>query len=174
MAILTINDFENGRFKIPVNPKQEIDLMDKIQYVEDNYLPKLFGVELYDLFIADLALPTAGEPTDPRFIKLFNSFNYQNSGGCADLVRSEGIKQMLKGFVYYLYNRDIVSRITTVGIKKTESENSINMTAISHDITSRFNESVSTYKAIQFYICETDDFDYPEYNGVNQRFNHIF
>jgi len=174
MAILTIDDFENGRYSIPVNPTQETDLMDKIVFVENKYLPRLFGVELYDLFIADLVLPVEGEPTAPRFVKVFNAFNYQQEGHCEKLVRSEGIKEMLKGFVYYLYTRDVVSRITTVGIKKTKSENSENITAIKHDITGRFNDSVRTFKAIQFYICDNDEFDYPEFKGVNECFNHIF
>ena len=173
-TILTIDDFENGRYKIPVNPTQEIDLMDKIEYVENTYLPKLFGVELYDLFIADLDLPVAGDPTAPRFVKVFNSFNYQQNGGCKKIVRSEGIKEMLKAFVYYLYTRDEVSRITTVGIKKTDSENSQNISAIKHDITSRINQGVMTYHAIQYYICNNDEFDYPEFDGINQKFNHPF
>jgi len=174
MAILTIDDFKHGRCKIPVNPKQEFDLMETISFVENKYLVKLFGVELYDLFIEDLALPVIGEPTDPRFTKIYNAFNYQKSGHCEKLVCSEGIKKMLCGFVYYLYTRDIVSRITTVGIKKTDSQNSSNLTAIKHDITGRFNDSVRTFKAIQYYICNNDEFEYPEFNGVNECFNHIF
>ena len=174
MAILTINDFSNGRYKIPVNPTQEIDLTDKITYVEGYYLPRLLGVELYNLFIADLAAPVAGEPTDPRFVKIFNPFYYQESGDCEILVQSKGIKEMLKGMVYYLYTRDEVSRITTVGIKKTDSENSQNVSAIKHDITSRWNQSIETYKAIQYYICNADDFEYDEFQGVNEPFNHPF
>ena len=173
MAILEVNDFSNGRYKIPVNLKQETDLNEKIAYVEGYYLPRLLGVELYDLFILDLAAPVAGDPTDARFVKIYNPFNYQQAGNCEILVQSEGIKEMLKGFVYYLYTRDTVSRITTVGIKKTDSENSQNLTAIKHDITSRYNEAITTYKAIQYYICENEA-DYTEYNGVNERFNHIF
>jgi hypothetical protein len=81
---------------------------------------------------------------------------------------------MLKAFVYYLYTRDTTSRITTVGIKQTESDNSINFSAIMHDITSRYNDGVATYKAIQYYICENDEFEYDEFEGVNEPFNHPF
>lgn len=172
-TILTIADFENGRYKIPVNQSQETDLNEKIKFVEDNYLVYLLGVELYDLFIADLALPVAGEPTDPRFIKIFNSFNYQ-ADDCDLIVLSEGVKEMLKGFVYYLYTRGITSRITTVGIKQTDSENSSNKTAIVHDITSRYNDSIKTYQAIQYYICNNTEFDYPEFKGAHKKFNHPF
>ena len=172
--ILTINDFDNGRYQIPTNPKQDADLMACIQYVEDFYLPKLFGVELYELFLDDLSLPVAGEPTDPRFIKIFNAFNYQSDESCNELVRSEGIKEMLKGIVYYHYVRDEPTRVTTVGIKRTKSDNSTNVTAIKHDITSRLNQAVVTYKSIQFYICYNTDFEYPEFKGVEQKYNHQF
>lgn len=174
MAILTVSDFDNGRYKIPTNNSTEIDLMQTITDVEECYLPKLLGVELYDLFIIDLAAPIAGEPTEPRFVKIYNAFNYQETGGCAKIVQSKGIKEMLKAFVYYLYTRDIQSRITTVGIKQTESDNSINFSAIMHDITSRYNDGVATYKAIQYYICENDEFEYTEFEGVNKPFNHPF
>ena len=172
--ILTINDFDNGRYQIPTNPKQDADLMACIQYVEDCYLPKLFGVELYELFLADLSLPVEGEPTEPRFVKIFNAFNYQSDDSCSEFIRSEGIKEMLKGIVYYHYVRDEPTRVTTVGIKRTESDNSMNVTAIWHDITSRFNQSVVTYKAIQYYICHGTEFEYTEYKGIEQKYNHQF
>ncbi len=174
MAILTVSDFDNGRYKVPTNNSTEIDLMQTITFVEDCYLPKLLGVELYDLFIIDLAAPIAGEPTDPRFVKIYNAFNYQNTGGCNTIVQSKGIKEMLKAFVYYLYTRDIQSRITTVGIKQTDSDNSTNFSAIMHDITSRYNDGVKTYQSIQYYICENTEFDYPEFEGIHEPFNHPY
>ena len=51
--ILTIDDFETGETKIALDPEQEIDLDEYIDKVEDEYLPKLFGVDLYNLFVAD-------------------------------------------------------------------------------------------------------------------------
>ena len=173
-TILTIDDFENGRYKIPVNQSQETDLNDKIKFVEDNYLPCLLGVELYDLFIIDyFTTPIVNEPTEARFKKIFDTFNYQNDG-CDLIVQSGGIKDLLKGIIYYLYTRDEVTRITTVGIKKTDSENSQNISAIKHDINARYNDSIKTYKAIQFYICDTVEFDYPEFKGIDKKINHIF
>lgn len=174
MSILAISDFDNGRYSIPTNQKTQIDLQKTIDFVEAHYLPRLLGVDLYVLFLADLALPVVGAPTSPRFIKIFNAFNYQPTGDCDEITQSKGIKDLLEAFVYYLYTRDITSRITTVGIKQTDSDNSTNFSAIMHDITSRYNDGITTYKAIQFYICDSTEFDYPEYRGVYEPFNHPF
>ena len=170
MSILTIDDFENGRYGIPLNPEQEIDLGLFIDQVELDYLPTLFGKELYDLFIADLALPVAGEPTDARFIKVFNPFIEQPD----IFVQSKGIKEMLKGFVYYTYVKDQVSRVMTIGIKKTTGENSENVSAIHHDILCRYNDAIATYCAIQWWMDQEDPETYPEFEGLRKNFDHPY
>ena len=171
MAILQETDFDNGRFELPTNTFQETSLTDYIDRVEAYYLPRLFGVELYDLFIADLSVGTPQTPSDPRFTQVFNAFNDQTDD-C--LTQSEGMIVMLKGFVYYLYVRDRVTRVTTDGIKVTTGENADNVTGIGHDLNSRYNEAIETYKVIQNYMLNVDDATYPEFEGVNERFNHVF
>ena len=171
MAILEESDFDSGRFELPTNTFQEESLDDYIEKAEKKYLPQLFGVELYDLFIADLSVGTPQVPSDPRFLKVFDAFIDQTND-C--LTQSEGMKAMLKGFVYYLYIRDRISRVTTDGVKVTTGENSDNVSGIAHDLTSRYNESINIYKVIQNYMLNVDPDTYPEFLGVNQRFNHIF
>ena len=170
MAILQISDFQSGRYKIPVKTLQDEGLQEKIDFVENTYLPRLFGVELYDLFIADLA-GTPSIPMSARFLQVFDPFNDQTDD-C--LTQSEGMKVMLEGFVYYLYVRDRVTRVTTEGVKLTTGENSDNITAIGHDITSRYNEAILNYQTIQNYMLDVDPDTYPEFEGVHERFNHIF
>ena len=99
MAILQVSDFASGRYKIPVKTNQDAGLTEKIDFVENTYLPRLFGVELYDLFIADLSVGTPQVPSDPRFLQVFDPFKDQTDD-C--LTQSEGMKVMLQGFVYYL------------------------------------------------------------------------
>lgn len=172
MSILVPTDFASGRWKTPLDPNQQAnDMPDYINRIEAEYLPQLFGVELYDLFIADLALPTAGEPTDPRFEFVYNPFNYQDS---SDFLQSKGIKDMLKGFVYYEYIRDILTAVTPNGTIETIGENSVNVSGIKHDITSRYNESIEIYKTIQTYMFVEKPEDYPEFDGIFLRFNHTF
>ena len=172
MSIIVPDDFETGRFKIPLNPKQvTLDLPAYILRVEAYYLPRLFGKELYDLFIADLALPVVDEPTDPLFVFIYNAFVYQDDLGFLD---SEGIEDMIKGLVYYEYLRDHITRVTTEGIKQTNGANSSNVSGIQHDLTSRYNESIDTYKTIQRYVYIIKPDDYPTFDGVELNFNHTF
>ena len=47
MIILTLADFDNGKFKISTNPEQSIDLQAQIDYVERTYLVELLGVGFF-------------------------------------------------------------------------------------------------------------------------------
>lgn len=168
MSILQISDFSNGSTKIPTNPVQDIDLQEMIDYVEITYLPLLFGVELYNLFVADLV---GGVPSSPRFTTVFNPILVQD--GCY-IVSSDGIKEMLKRLTYYQYGREQQTRLTTVGAKQVKSENSENRSSIQHDFLQRYNDAIGDFKSIQYYICRIEPDDYPEYAGANLPFNHPF
>jgi len=171
MAILQISDFASGRYKIPVKTSNDAGLTAMIATVESTYLPALFGVELYDLFIADLGIGSPQTPSDPRFVQVFRAFNDQTDDF---LTRSEGMIVMLQGLVYYLYVRDIVTRVTTDGIKATKGENSDNVTAVGKDINSQYNEAILNYKVIQNYMLNVDPDTYPEFAGIDEHFNHPF
>lgn len=170
MAILQVTDFANGRYKIPVKTTQDTGLIAMIATVENEYLPKLFGVELYDLFIADLS-GTPSIPGSARFLQVFNAFNDQTDDF---LTQSEGMKVMLEGLVYYLYVRDRVTRVTTDGVKVTVGENSENVTAVGEDINSQYNDAIHNYKVIQNYMLNVDPDTYPEFAGIDEQFNHPF
>jgi len=158
--ILQISDFSAGRFKIPTTTFQESDLNDFITKYENQYLVELLGVELFNLFVADLV---AGVPVDARFVAIFDAFNDQDD---CFLCRSEGMKEMMKAFVYFHYVRDTYTRNTTNGVKQQKAENSISLDAVSGDLTTRFNEGVNSYWCIQRRMCD-DSTLYPEFNGVN-------
>ena len=166
MSILQVTDFTDGRYRIPTNPKSSQDdtLQIHIDYVENYYLNRLFGVELYDLFVIDLAAPVAGDPTDPRFIKVFEPFDEQDTNDF--IYSSEGIKEMLKGFTYFYYLRDLNSKVATSGTIQTKSANSENISALWANVTSRYNEAVDTYRSIQWLMFDFDSATYPEYNGI--------
>jgi hypothetical protein len=171
--ILSIGDFDNGRYRMALDPEQEIDLDNYIDRVENEYLPKLFGKELYDLFIIDWNAVPFGTPSTPRFTQVYNEFTVQND--CV-MAQSLGIYDMLRGFVYYLFLRDDVTRSSTLGLVKMVGENAESVTAIQHDITSRYNEAVDTFLTIQYYMSEFEPkpLAYPEYKGVGIAFANIF
>ena len=168
MSVISTSDFANAPYLIPINPEQDTDLQNFIAKEQEDRLLELFGVELYDLFIADLV---AEVPTSARFIKVFDSFYDQTDD---ILIKSDGIKEMLKGFVYYAYLRQRVTRVDTTGISMVLSENNEPVSAIYHDITRRYNEAVETFKVIQYYMCNVDEATYPEFNGVDKPFNQPF
>jgi hypothetical protein len=177
MSIVKPVDFTLGAYYIPKNENQETSLQFYIDEVENEYLPKLLGVELYDLFIADL--DAQGEPQTARFTEIFESFSKQELIGCIGkrgaILYSGGIKQMILGLTYFLSMRDRISRIHTTGIKITDGMNSENVNGIKHDLNARYNKGIETYKAIQYFIVEINKCaDYPEFAGEDLPFNHMF
>ena len=171
MAILTIDDFENGEYRIAVNPKQEAGLDARIKNVEDRILPLLFGIDLSNLFLIDFGSVTPNEPNDPRFIAVYEPFT-ELIDDC--IITSNGMREMLKGFVYFFEVRHKHGRNTAEGIKKTNGINSTNMSSISLDVMSRYNDAVETFKAIRAKMVENDNNDYDDYEGFDIDFNHIF
>ncbi len=170
MSVIKTSDFATAPYLIPVNPNQTLDLQNFIDKEQEDRLLELFGVELYDLFIADLV---ADAPTSARFIKVFDSF-YEQTGCNNTLIKSDGIKEMLKGFVYYAYLRQRVTRVDTTGISMVLSENNEPVSAIYHDITRRYNEAIETFKVIRYYMINVDASTYPEFKGVDKQFNHPY
>ena len=157
--IIQISDFDAGRFEISYNTYQEADLQSVIDLIEIEYLANLLGAELYQLFIADLV---NGVPQQQRFIDIFEPFILQTD--CA-LCQSQGMKEMLKSFIYFHYVRDTYTRQTTNGVKQTTGENSITLETVAHDFTNKYNKGVENYHCIQRKICDEES-TYPEYEGI--------
>jgi hypothetical protein len=157
--IVQTTDFKTGEFRIPKTTFQTETVQKFIDKYERKYLIRLFGRELYDLFIANLV---AGVPTSARFLAVFNEFTDENDCGICD---SDGMKEMISGFIYFHYVRRTFTRNTTNGVKQTVSENSDSLETVSADLTTRFNDSVNMYECIQKKMCD-DPATYPEFNGV--------
>jgi len=157
--IIQLNDFKSGEFRIPKTTWQELTLQSYLDKYERKYLIRLFGRELYDLFIANLV---GGVPTSQRFIDVFNEFTDQNDCGFCD---SEGMKLMIQGFIYFHYVRRTFTRNTTDGVKQTTAENSVNPDTIFAELSTRFNNAVESFACIQKFMCENSEI-YPEYDGV--------
>jgi len=141
--------------------------------VEEKYLPMLFGLELYELFIADwdLANPDPDQFSEQRFIDVYEKLLRQDQ---SVYLSSEGIKFMLKAFTYWEYVDDLTSRVATTNIEKILGENGESISAIKHDVVKFYNRGVDTYKTIQYFMSCFNKEDYPEYCGVNLNFTHPF
>lgn len=138
MSLVLPTDFgTQDKYYIPLSTKQEAGLQETIDRVEREYLSRMFGKELYDLFVADLVANPNGSqaPSSARFLTLYNPLMYQDDG-C--LYQTRGMVEMLKGLVYFVYIKDRVRLLTTNGIKTTDSENASNANGISMDINNRY------------------------------------
>ncbi len=125
----------------------------------DDYIYRLLGVELGDLFLADL--DANGVPQTARFITIFNAIKQDRDNG--GILNSKGIKYYITMIVFFFYARNNNIAISLAGNKVTVSENSNNLVDQTK-LVSDYNKGIDTAKAIQIFINE-DSATYPEYNG---------
>ena len=159
MAIVQTSDFV-GEYK--VSQSRFSELTTYIDKYEEYYLVRLLGAELYDLFIADLTLVTPQTPQTLPYQNLFSPFNTDDN---STLRISEGIKQMLIEFIYFHYVRDMQYFNTVAGTVANTNENSTAPTYIGYNLVESFNQGISNYLMIQWYIY-TNQTDYATYNGI--------
>jgi len=167
MSIVQTSDFSTGKYKLAVNRFSTADLTVFIQQREREYLVRLLGAELYALFIADLT-GTPSVPQDARFTAIFeaNQWDYDTN----DPTISDGIKEMLKGIIFYHYVKDNNAYHTITGLVSNNNENSTPETKEKgmQYITQLYSNALETYSAIQRYISENST-TYPEFNGKVNR-----
>jgi hypothetical protein len=155
-----------GQFKIPVNQFTTTDLQSYIDKYEKKYLTDLLGVELYDLFIADIV---SNVPVTAIYLAIYNAFAEDDTVGSGCQHRSEGMKEMIKGFVYFHFTRDLYSQSQMNGKVKNEFSNSTQARMLETNMNDNFNESVKTYKQIQWYIDDNLTL-YPTFNGFDKEY----
>lgn len=168
MNILTLADFSaKGKFELHTGMFDAPRVQEYIDKYEKRYLIELLGFDLYQLFEADLILG-AGTPTEPRFLTIFEALGIDKAG-C--VIYSEGFKEMLKGFIYYEYAKDLINQMTPIGNVLPTGENSDKATTLYSMMYTRYNDACSSYKTIQYYICRNKDgFDYSDFSGNQKGF----
>lgn len=173
---ITTADFVED-YQISLDDFREDRLTKYISVWESKYLQDLLGVELYDLFVASIvaSLPTG------IYLTIYNALAFDDthggvytggilSGGMEisnKIVRSEGIKEMLKGFIFYEYTRDQPVFNTVTGNVQNVNENSINLNAVKAGICEKYNKAIVSYNAIQVYIKDHLS-HYSTFNGVKK------
>jgi hypothetical protein len=155
-VFLQISDFETGRFALALNEYNEADLQSYIDSIEKNEILRLFG----------LTLGTEIYTTPTSHLELTNAFEEEIND---ELVISLGVTDMLKRFVYFDYIRDQYTKSVVGGVARNVVEQGTNLNTASHDIFSRYNEGVDTWKNIQ-YKCSSDDVTYPTFNGYEKKY----
>lgn len=157
-----ISDFESGKLHISTTCYTDNSLQDCIDEVEKCILIELLGCDLYELMVADWDVATQSF-TDARFTDIFNPFC--KNDGCG-LIKSDGIKQMIKHFVYFEFVRGQISENRTTGEKQAIQENSTGVTPNQYGLFNTYNKGVHTYRAIQYCFCISNL--YPEQMGINK------
>lgn len=145
---ITKDDFV-GKYELHVGMYDLPTINDYISIYEQRYLVELFGTELYNQFIADLDVLNV--PQSPNFQFIFYPF-YENIL-LHTIIQSEGIKQMLKGFIYFEYLKDKTNQMTPNGNVVPMGENSTTASTIYSMMYARYNEAMRTFRAIQTHIA---------------------
>jgi hypothetical protein len=136
-------------------------LQDYINRYEPRYLKELFGITFYNEFKSDLL---NNVPQSPNFLVLFNplsediGYNFYYFNGIYEGVNqldSEGIKEMLKGFIYFEYVKDLSNQITPIGLVKPDNENSTVANTLFSMMYTRYNEAIRSYNSIRDFIRYT-------------------
>jgi hypothetical protein len=158
--ILIPSDF-NGKHKISQDCYSELTAY--INKYEPIYLIALLGVPLFRLFKDDLNEVTR-LPNTERFEAIVNPI-YERTG------ISEGLSEMLKGFVFWEYVKDNKFKVTESGVHVSTSDISRNASFTEFNIYGYYNDSVRNYKAIRNYI-KANETIYPEFEGVDKQLAH--
>ena len=150
MAFLTYSDFV-GKFELHTGMYDQPKLTSYIERYEKKYLTMLLGHTLYVEFMSDISSVT-NLPQSPNFTFIFNPFQFETNWNATFI--SEGILDMLKGFIYFEYSKDLLNQQTPFGNVLQKSENSAVATPLYTMFYTRYNESISKLRAIQRYVIE--------------------
>jgi len=146
--IVTISDFV-GKYQLHSGTYVTTNIQAYIDKYEPRYLRELFGAELYTDFLSDLDQQT-NEPKSPNFKYVYLPF--AEDVNVFQLLVSDGIKEMLLGFIYFEYSKDLQNQMTPYGNVQNKSELSNTVSTLSSMIWTRYNESVRTFMAIRDWM----------------------
>ena len=125
----------------------------------DEYIYKLLGVTLGELFLADLDVN--GVPQTAPYTTIYEPIKQDLNNG--QVLYSKGIKYYITQIIWYYYVRNNNLEVSLSGNNNSLSENSSNDVDPSV-LTKNFNKAITTGEAIQYYINDNSS-TFPDYNG---------
>ena len=162
MGLIIVKEDFVGKFDLVKSINDKIESY--IDAYEENYLRELLGVNLFNSYKADVVNHL---PVTASYLTITNPLFVEQSGYS---IVSNGIKDMLLGFIFFEYVRDNK-------IKQSMSGSVVNgVDSSNNDFTQeflfqRYNESIDIYKNIQLYI-ELNKATYPTYNGFTKGYSY--
>lgn len=169
--IIQISDFV-GKYAVSKNAFDIADLQHYIDKYEVKYIYDLLGVTLGNLLLADITTPFA-LPTTVIYQDIFKAINSDNASYFCNQIRSNGIKEMLLGFIYFEYVRTKSVVNTPTGSFTAQNEASVLADWSATEIYTNYNEAIKSYKTIQNYI-NINNTIYPTFNGFNKNYTSQF
>lgn len=172
-----IEDFK-GQYTIPSDKFSKLELQIYIDKYEVLYLQNLLGCEMYEDFNSDYVVPSG--PTQPKYIAIWNSFckdnkmisyDYWNgsSMSCPRQIISDGMREMLLGFIYWEYVGKNNVKLNIGGTYSNDQDNGTAVGLNASNVYDNYNQAIGTYSAIQWCICNNpDNYDYSLYNGIKK------
>lgn len=161
--IVEIADF-TGEFQLQSDTYSDA----KFDIIRDEHsntaIYELLGGELGTLFLADL--DANGVPQTARFTDIYDAFVIDESPG---INQSKGIKEYIKGIVYFYFARNNPFIVSLGGNSITKAQNSNNNINPNY-IVRIYNNSIVIGKNVQWYIANNSA-TYPEYNGQYLNYN---
>lgn len=157
-----------GKFEVHqgMYDSNNIDLY--IQKYELRYLVEMLGVDLFNAYYLDANSQPLHVPSDPLFLFIYEPFQWQNGLQYWEILYSYGIKEMLLGFIYFEYMKDVITANTLAGTVTQKSENSEGATTT---LYGKYNDAILSYNAIQNYILFNSG-SYPAFRGVPKQYAH--
>ena len=166
--VITDYDFDEGKYVINDNDITRHDLKEYISDYERKFIYQLLGIELGDLFIADLNQEFK-TPTTARFFKIFNPLYFKSTHPYNTVVQSKGMIDVLKGLVYTEFVKEQNFKNNFNGNSQNLFESGENVPAYKNGVIIKYNQALDSYKAIQEYICDNST-DYPEFDGERKNY----
>ena len=166
MATIITSSYFVGEIAIPnsapSNPEgAELDLF--IQKYEAKFLSELLGYELAKLVIEAIEPPAN---TSGVIYDLINGKEYTDSLG--DLNKWPGWKNVgqsaIANYIYTQYMRSAVSQTTSLGEKRTKSENMADFTP-TYKIVKAWNDMVDLNSVMHEFLI-VNEVDYPTYKDI--------
>lgn len=156
--LLNVSDFADRYNVAKTTPDTQV-IQSFIDLYEKSYIYQVLGVDLGDTVIAYLANPT---PADPVLDKIINALAWQDR--CGTLYESQGLKNILLGFVYWHYVTESHVQPSATGGVAIQKVETATQSFLSPEVTNKYNDSARWAKAVQYYCLENSG-DYPTFKG---------
>lgn len=139
-------------------------LQEYIDHCQEHYLVKLFGSDMYTLFLADYDTPSSVYEKLYLPLRFDSDWYSEHSEHGKPAYISKGVQDMLKSLIYAHWRKQDLGVPTANGQLNSKPEGGTKALDSYADYFSIYNRGVKSAKAIRQYICENSN-DYPDFNG---------